>query len=122
MSKKKKNTEEIPEMNTASYVKENNHLLWEIREHTAQFSRDSRMTAKGLMEMLADVYCYADDLRQFSYKFIQYPLDIKIKDQLIDHIGEFNKFNNRMKILDQMIAGDEGKFVKKEESTRKDIN
>ena len=122
MTKKKKNTTKIPTHTTASYVRENNHLLWEIREHTAEFSRDNRMATKEMWEMLADVYCYGDDLRQYAYKFIQDPMDQKIKMQLIDHIGEFNKFNNKMKTLDQMIAGDEGKFVKKEESNRKDIN
>ena len=122
MTKKKKSTTKIPTHTTASFVRENNHLLWEIREHTANFSRDSRMITSELWSMLADVYCYGDDLRQYAYKFIQDPLDQKSKMKLIDHIGEFNKFNNKMKTLDQMIAGDEGKFVKKEESNRKDIN
>jgi len=114
-----KKTTEIPTHTTASYVRENNHLLWEIRQHTAEFSRDNRMVTKEMWEMLADVYCYADDLRQYAYKFIQYPLDIKMKDQLINHIGEFNKFNNKMKALDQMVAGDKGDYVKKEESSER---
>lgn len=114
MSKKKttkSKTDEIPKMTTASYVKENNHLLWEIRQHTAEFSRDNRIATKEIWEMLADVYCYADDLRQYTYKFIKYPEDTKNKDRLINHIGEFNKFNNRMTALDQMVAGDKGDYV-----------
>lgn len=119
---KKTKVEDIPVMTTESYVRENNHLLWEMRQLLSEFSREQRTVFREMWEMLADVYCYADDLRQYSYKFIQFPIDKKIKEKLVNHIGEFNRFNERMKLLDMMIAGDKGEYVKKEESNRKDIN
>lgn len=120
---KKKNlkTDKVPEMTTASYVKENNRILLEIREHIFELTKDKRMILQEFMHMLADVYCWADDNRQYAYQFLQFPSD-EGKKRLIDHIGTFYQFNDRMSLLDKMVAGDKGEYVKKDESKRKDIN
>lgn len=98
-------------MTQKRYIEETNHILWEVKNQLDEFKpiiddlgKDKRIILQEFMEMLAGVYCYADDLRQYSYKFIQYPSD-KNKDRLENHIGNFHQFNDRMKLLDQMVKG-----------------
>ena len=118
---KKTKVEDIPVMTTESYVRENNHLVWEMREHVLQFSKESRQIQKEFTHMLMDVFCWADDNRQYAYKYLQYPSE-ENKEKLVDHIGTFHQFHNRMSILDKMIAGDKGEYVKPTERQKAKIN
>lgn len=120
--KKTKSTEdEIPIMTTASYVKETNHLVWEIRNKIDTIHGQYQDAIEKLWSVCLNCYGYGDDLRNACFRFVKEPQKRENKNELIRMVGEIHKLHDQLSSLEFALRRD-GLIDAHERETNKNHN